>query len=264
MKKYDKVILIGLKHLFFDSSVIRGWRSSGQARTIMFCVIPVIILAIFCFVFPVKSLAEDKLTVSNISTKTEPGYALSWPSGKGTVDISRSSDGGATFANIGTTDFNFYMDVTAAASITYVYKVSNTVFSLTGASSLDVIGKPVISAINIGPGITGKEEASVIVSFKTEILSKAQVFYGESASYGSQTGQESNLNQSHTIVIEKLKPSTTYHLKITAVNKDSSDTAQSDDQIFATASPPQDQSIFQIIIDALTRAFAGFAKWFNS
>jgi len=213
---------------------------------------------------PKSILAEDRLSVSNVSTKDQPANELSWPSGKGTVTIERSDDGGVTFSTVGTTDFNFFVDSTTKDSQSYIYKVSGNGFSLTSASALDSNAKPTVSIIKLSPGATSKDESSVIVTFKTDVLSKAQVFYGQSASYGSQTNLEDNLNQSHTILIEKLIPGTTYHLKIKATNKDGSQSTESDDQMFVTNNPPQDQSIMKVIVDALTRAFSGFSKWFNS
>lgn len=208
--------------------------------------------------------AEDRLTVSNISTKDTAGFALSWPKGKGTVTVERSGDGGKTYSTLGQTDLNFYMDSNVTALAAYIYRVSNTNISFTSASAIDVIGRPLVTAIKIEAGATSKTESQAIVTFKTEILSTGQVFYGETLSYGSETAVEESLNQSHTIILDKLKPATTYHLKIKAVNKGATDSAESDDQMFVTKNPAKDLSIFQVIIDALSRAFEGFAKWFNS
>ena len=226
-----------------------------------------IILAVFIVLVSTQIKfvsAEDRLTVSNISTKEKPSFALSWPKNKGSVTVERSADGGKTYFALGQTDLNFYMDQDVLASTTYVYRVSNSSISLSSGSAVDAVGKPKITAIKIGAGASSKTEAEAIVTFKTDILSTAQVYYGETIAYGFETTMEENLNQSHTIIIEKLKPATTYHLKIKTVNKGSTDSDESEDQMFVTKSPAQDLSIFQVIVDALSRAFEGFAKWFNS
>ena len=208
--------------------------------------------------------AEDRLTVSNISTKDNPSFALSWPEDKGSVTVERSADGGKTYDLLGQTDLNFYMDSEVAASDTYIYRVSNSSISLSSTSAVDAVGKPDISVIKIEAGATSKSEAEAIVTFKTDILSTARVYYGETLSYGLETEMEEGLNQTHTIIIDKLKPATAYHLKIETISKDGADSSKSEDQMFMTGNPARDLSIFQVIIDALSRAFEGFAKWFNS
>ena len=95
-------------------------------------------------------------------------------------------------------------------------------------------------------------------------MSKSQIYYGENDAYTSQTEIDNSLNQSHTILLEKLKPNATYHFKIKILDINDENPVESADQLFTTPSAPDDTSILQIIIKALTDAFSGFASWFAS
>jgi len=198
----------------------------------------------------------DTLFVSNISTPTKPSYALYWPKGKGNVSIQRSEDGGS-FVTIGETDQNFYLDFSAKTNANYTYKVGE----LTGVSSDELSGKSVISAIKIESGAVSKDNASVIVTFKTDKLAKSQVLYGEGESLNLQTPLDEALNQSHTILIENLKPTRNYSFELKTIDKSGENVTTSAIQKFVAENAPTDMSLFEIIVKALQDALSGFDKW---
>ena len=203
--------------------------------------------------------SDPSLSISNISTATTPGYVVYWTKGAGNVTLKRSEAGGAS-STIATTTNNFYADTSVTANKNYTYSATISGKELAINSNNDSGGKPTISNITIEAGATSKTESSLILSFSTDTLSKSQVFYGESLAYSNETTLDQSLNQSHTVLIEKLKPNTTYHLKIKAISKDDSASSESTDQTFTTSKPATDQTLMQVIINALVQAFAGFGK----
>lgn len=227
-------------------------------------VIVVSLVAVICaFAVYTAKAAADNLSVVNISTADKPGYTVYWPKDKGKAKLERSKETGA-FESIIETDLNFYTDFSVEKGVKYIYKITYGGNSLTATSADILTGKPTISGIKIESGAVSTVEASVVINFRTDRLSKNQIFYGTSMSYESQTEQSADLNQSHTILIEKLKPNTTYHFKIKASDKIDKNSTESDDQVFTTPTAPPDQSLLEIIIQALTKAFAGFEKWLKS
>lgn len=228
---------------------------------ISYLVIPFIFL--FLIILPIchtlAAATVSKLTVVNISTPDKPGYSIFWPKGKGSVSLERSSDG-KTFSTVATTDQSFYLDFSVVKDTAYTYRIA----SESATTSGEKVGQPSISDVQVTNGLVTKDEASLIVSFKTDTLAKVNLIYGETESYGSKTDQVDALNSSHIILLEKLKPATTYHLKIQAVDKTGKNPAESEDVVTTTGQPVQDLSVLQIIIDALNKAFSGFDHWFKS
>jgi hypothetical protein len=205
---------------------------------------------------------DDVLSVSTVSG-SKLGYSLYWNDGQGTANIERATDG-ANFASIGETSLNYFVDFNVEKGVSYTYQVNVGGKLITsGASDLSA-GASVISDIRVEAGSTSKTEASLVLYFTTDKLAKSQIFYGESEAYDSQTEVDNSLNQSHTILLEKLKPNTTYHFIIKTTDKNDQNPVESADQLFVTAVAPNDTTILQIIIKALTDAFAGFASWFAS
>jgi len=206
--------------------------------------------------------ADDILSVSNVGTADAPAYVLYWPDKGGSASIERGVNG--TFSLLTETTETHYVDYTAKAGIVYSYRVSIAGETLVVSSKELSSGKPEISDIKIEAGTTSRTEASVIVNFKTDKLAKAQCFYGETASYSNKTELDKSLNQSHTVLIEKLKPNTTYHFKVKAEDMSGIATTESTDQTFTTPVEPSQKTILEIIIEALSRAFSNFEQWFRS
>lgn len=205
---------------------------------------------------------NDVLSVSTVSG-TKLGYSLYWNEGQGTANIERATDG-KTFATIGETQMSFFVDFNVEKGVPYTYRVNIGGKLITSSASDLSAGASVISDIRVEAGSTSKAEASAVLYFKTDKLAKSQIFYGENEAYASQTEVDNSLNQSHTILLEKLKPNATYHFKIKITDKNDQNPVESADQLFVTAVAPNDTTILQIIIKALTDAFAGFASWFAS
>jgi hypothetical protein len=222
-----------------------------------------VVLSFFLFA-PMQALAvgEDTLSVSTVSG-AKLGYSLYWGANQGNVKIERSSDG-SNFSTIGETEMNYYVDFNVLKDISYTYRINIGGKIITSNASNLSAGASVISDIRVEAGSTNKAEASVVLYFNTDKLSKSQIYYGENDAYTSQTEIDNSLNQSHTILLEKLKPNATYHFKIKILDINDENPVESADQLFTTPSAPDDTSILQIIIKALTDAFSGFASWFAS
>lgn len=226
----------------------------------------VILVLSFALYFSGAQAQETILSVGKISIGSETGYVIYWPVGLGTAKIERSSDN-VNFQSIGQTESDHFVDSDADKSVkSYTYRVVVGGQTLIASSSnADSEGRAEISNISVDSGSANKSEASVVVHFKTDKLAKSQVAYGELAgSYSAETELIDSLNQSHTVLIEGLKPNATYHLKVKTFDRNSQNPSESEDYAFTTPFPPADQSILQIIIQALTSAFAGFEKWLRS
>ncbi|HOX41306.1 MAG TPA: fibronectin type III domain-containing protein, partial [bacterium] len=201
--------------------------------------------------------AEDlALSVIDISTPEQPGYVIRWSSSRGKVALERKEAGG-DFKPLVETENSVYADFEVKKDLVYSYRIGDVVAEARDEGS----GKPEISEIKVEPGAVSQQEASAIVTFKTNILSKASVVFGESAVYGSKSENDPSLNQSHTVLIEKLKPDTSYHFKVSVLDKTGANIAESSDQTFVTASAPANESVFIIIVKALQNAFSGFDAW---
>ncbi len=210
--------------------------------------------------FNFKASAADKqdintLSVVDISTETQPGYAIYWPAGKGLVTVERSGAG-----TVGSTDQNYFLDFSAKEKGSYTYQVSG----MSATVSDELSGKSTISDIKISSGAVSKDEASVILYFKTDKLAKSQVVYGANGALDQKTAPNEALNQSHTVLIEKLKPDTSYSFKISVTDKSGQNSTESSVQVFATGKSLADQTLLEIIIQALQQAFQGFDKWIKT
>lgn len=69
---------------------------------------------------------------------------------------------------------------------------------------------PVISAVTR----TTLTDSSATVTWVTDVPSTSQAEYGQSTSYGSQTGLDTSLVTNHTVTITGLRPDTLYHYRV--------------------------------------------------
>jgi len=193
--------------------------------------------------------------VTNVSTPSQPGYAIYWPNNLNKVTLERSENGSA-FTSVVQTERNFYSDTDVKADSTYTYRVGNLTASVSDAMS----GKSIISNIKIEAGIVDKDSASVIVTFKTDKLAQSQILYGANGVMDNKTALDKSLNQTHTVLIKKLKVNTAYSFTLRAIDSSGANTTDSPIQKFVTPKAPIDMSLFEIIINALESAFAGLGK----
>ncbi|PIS07475.1 hypothetical protein COT78_03310 [Candidatus Berkelbacteria bacterium CG10_big_fil_rev_8_21_14_0_10_43_13] len=201
------------------------------------------------------STGPKSIYVTNISSPSQPGYAIYWPDNLGKVNLERSENGGA-FSSVVQTERNFYSDIDVKADSTYTYRVGSLTASVSDAMS----GKSIISDIKIKSGVVDKNSASVIVTFKTDKLAQSQILYGENGVMDSKTTLDESLNQSHTVLIKKLKVNTPYSFTLKAIDSSGQNTTDSAIQKYVTPKAPVDMSLFEIIINALESAFAGLSK----
>jgi peroxiredoxin len=78
-------------------------------------------------------------------------------------------------------------------------------------------------------------DLSATIDWITDKAATSQLEYGTTNTYGSTTALDQNLNTSHSITLTGLKPSTTYHFKVTSKDATGNE-ATSQDQTFTTRS----------------------------
>jgi len=232
------------RRLFFAISIVLIWNLS--------------FLGLVTKAQAVEKNSIKKLTVINVSSEGKPSYAIYWPQNMGNIALERATDG-QSFQTIVTLAQNFYLDQSVESGKYYSYRIQNEIASDVNELS----GLPTISDIQIDSGTSTESESSLIVFFSTDKLAKVQVLYGESASYDKSTELDNNLNQSHTILLDKLVPGKSYHIKVRAIDKTGQLIAESADQTSQTDPAPASISLLEIIIKALGNAFSGLQDWIN-
>jgi len=101
----------------------------------------------------------------------------------------------------------------------------------------------------------GSEKISLIVNFTTDEEATSYVEYAEgisSATYSMKTRTNNVLNLSHSVLIEGLKPATTYHYRVVTKDKYGNITKSSDKSILT---PKESATILQRIIRVLEETF---------
>lgn len=194
--------------------------------------------------------------VVDISTPNQSGYAIYWERSNNNVILERS-EGNQAFIVVAETTQNYYLDFDVQKDRDYIYRIGQQTVTPANQGG----GTPIISDIQLTPGAVSAGEATLIVTFKTNTLAKAQVRYGKTEEYGETTELTEGLNQSHTLLINKLQPGQTYHIKAVAQDTTGKQTVESNDQTVTTSTAPETENVLAIIVKALQNAFAGFGNW---
>ena len=180
------------------------------------------------------TMDSDKSVTAHFKEKEVATYSLSvsvQPSGSGSVAPSSG-------------DYLAGTDVTLVATAAPGYKfdhwsgdASGTLPTITIIMDSDKsamahfadITPPVISEVDIFH-IT---ESSTTINWATDEPATSQVQYGTSDAYGSTTPLDDSLTTSHSVTLTQLKPKTTYHFRIRAVDEAGNE-ASSKDYTFTT------------------------------
>lgn len=80
-------------------------------------------------------------------------------------------------------------------------------------------------------------KATMEMKWKTADSYKGKVEYGETTTYGTTTTLESDFAKDHVAALPDLKMSTSYHYRITLIDKDNKEW-KAEDSIFKTPAPP--------------------------
>jgi len=117
---------------------------------------------------------------------------------------------------------------------------------------------PKVSGVKIELLPMGESDntASVIISWVTDKPATTKVEYDEGVvggRYSLNSVEDTTLNNSHTVIIKELQPSTTYHFRIVSKDK-RNNTENSQDYNFVT--PTKEKSIWQLIVKSLEETFA--------
>ncbi|HLB32207.1 MAG TPA: fibronectin type III domain-containing protein, partial [Patescibacteria group bacterium] len=189
--------------------------------------------------------------VIDISTQAAPAHFISWPKGMGSVSLQQCSPGCFTIA---TTGANFFVATNVKAGTGYSYKVGSLATNIDTAPTKT----PEITKVNAKPLTSG-----AIITWRTDNEpSTSLVSYGVSQATDQQSPSDPYFNQSHTVYLKNLKPSTTYYYKVASANRNNT-AVTSQLQSFTTAGAEKQTSILEQIIQALTRAFRVFEGWIN-
>lgn len=116
---------------------------------------------------------------------------------------------------------------------------------------------PIISDLKVDGEILGTGEeatAQLIVSFKTDEASTAQVEFGEGSgsTYSQKTQEDGTMSNNHLVVISELSPAKVYHLR--AISKDEyGNTAESIDKVVIT--PKATENALDLVITSMSSIF---------
>src|SRR3990170_1669525 len=108
----------------------------------------------------------------------------------------------------------------------------NTSTNYTDTISLDSAA-PVLSSI----GTSGLSNNSVTITWTTVEVSTSQVEYGTTTTYGSSSPLYNNSVTSHSVTLNNLSATTTYHFRVKSTDA-AGNLATSGDYTFTTAAPP--------------------------
>lgn len=180
------------------------------------------------------TIDSDKSVTAHFKEKEVATYSLSvsvQPSGSGSVTPSSG-------------DYLAGTDVTLVAIAAPGYEFDHWTGDASGTSPTITIAMdsdksavayfaditpPVISGVDISH-IT---ESSTTINWATDEPATSQVKYGTSDAYGSTTLLDDSLTTSHSVTLTQLKPKTTYHFRIRAVDEAGNE-ALSEDYTFTT------------------------------
>ena len=134
-----------------------------------------------------------------------------------------------------------------ATSTTYHYRVISTDANGNTSTSSDQTFTTLFLSVSIeddnAPPTISNVTASTIsdtqatITWTTNELSTSQILYGTTASYGSQTTEDTTLTYQHSVTISGLTKKTTYHYQV--ISKDAaSNSASSQDNTFTTTDQP--------------------------
>jgi len=114
----------------------------------------------------------------------------------------------------------------------YRDSAGNTSTNYTDTISLDSAA-PVLSSI----GTSGLSNNSVTITWTTVEVSTSQVEYGTTTTYGSSSPLYNNSVTSHSVTLNNLSATTTYHFRVKSTDA-AGNLATSGDYTFTTATPP--------------------------
>jgi hypothetical protein len=171
--------------------------------------------------------------------------------------LEKSTDG-KSFAQLAqVSGKDYFLDQNLKNSQTYYYKVRG----VDGVVSLRPAGldptPPTITDIKTKELAVTQDKVEVLLSFQTDKLTTSEV------ELDGKTLKDDNLNQSHNLFLEDLKPTQTYKYKIKAQTETGIETSSSE-QTLTTSTPPPEKTVLQLIIEVLQRAFGGFVKWLKT
>jgi len=169
---------------------------------------------------------------------------------------------------IATTTDNFYVDEKLQTkSYSYQVKAIDNAGNSQNSERAEInlvakeTLKPTISDIKAIPSkiVTKDEKTSALITWKTDKPATSQVFYGLGGAKANQEGLDVKLNTAHSVILENLKPSTTYHFAV--LSKDIyGNQVESQDMTFTTMTGAKKESVLDIILKTLQKAFEWFKK----
>jgi hypothetical protein len=180
------------------------------------------------------------------------GNALYFPIQTDTVSIKRNN------AEIGTSQNNRYLDLTAKEGERYTY----TVNILTNEQRVGIKGgTPTITNVQAKLIAVTPDKASVEISWLTTgIPSTGFVKYGTSTNTYTGEAKQDGYNESHKVLINDLSPDSSYYFQVTSISADNQ-SATGQEISYTVPEAQKAKSVFVIIYEALVKAFGGFVSW---
>jgi hypothetical protein len=180
------------------------------------------------------------------------GNALYFPPQTDTVSIKRNN------AEIGNSQNNRYLDLTAKEGERYTYTVS----ALTNEQKTGLKGGlPTITNVQAKLIAVLPDTASVEVSWLTTgIPSTGFVKYGTATNTYTGEAKQDGYNESHKVLINDLSPDSSYYFQVTSISADNQ-SATGQEISYTVPEAQKAKSVFVIIYEALVKAFGGFVSW---
>lgn len=175
--------------------------------------------------------------VASTTASSSPSYVFS-SSEAGTMNVSGTNCTLASTSTVAvsgnnTLQFATLADGSYSCSLSVADAAGNTSNTLAINFTVDAVPAPVAPIIsNVHVESSGTTSAQI--TWTTDLTSTSQVFYGTSASYGSQTLLDANATTTHSVSLSGLSEATLYHFKVESTN--AGGTTASADVVFTTAS----------------------------
>jgi hypothetical protein len=209
-------------------------------------------------------LSAPVISAVNSSSITTSGASISWTTDEAAnsrVEYGTTTAYGSVITNSSSVTAHTVSLVGLNAGTTYNYRVMSTdaagntraSANFTFTTLVPDSRAPAIATVtasSVGP-------SSATVSWVTDESATGGVDYGVTTSYGSVTNR-SNLSTSHSITLQNLNPSATYHYRVRATDS-VGNTATSGDFTFTTAAADTTAPSVSIIVPAAGAVLSGQA-----
>ena len=206
--------------------------------------------------------ASPSLVAYDVSSKD--GIAQIFVTVTAKNSIERGTDG-KTFSAIAGSDLGYYLDTDVKTGTTYYYRAKGVEGMVSVSPGGESKTPPIISDAKATELSVSEDAAEAMIQWQTDKLSDSKVSIGTpSTTLGAgKTYADPGYGQSHTLVLSDLQPGQVLKYKVSSVTEDKLN-ATSPEHTLTTSTIPPKEGIFQMIFDALRKAFDGLGNWLKA